>query len=198
MITMKIKQRIVRKGRGAIFASVDFLDIGSRASVNKALSRLTCQGVIRRLARRLYDYPRKSVYFDFVSPSADDLAKAVARKHNHVLQPSPSKAANQLGLSTQVPAKLIYLTDGPTRTRAIGGWNIQFRNVSSRTLVGAGQKIGVVFQALRHVGKDRIDDRVIGTLARALDANDRVQLSRQSKQVQAWMHSVVQQIVTHT
>ena len=60
MITMKIKQRIVRKGRGAIFASVDFLDIGSRASVNKALSRLTCQGVIRRLARRLYDYPRKT------------------------------------------------------------------------------------------------------------------------------------------
>ena len=97
-----------------------------------------------------------------------------------------------------MPAKLIYLTDGPTRTRVIGGWNIQFRNVSSRTLVGAGQKIGVVFQALRHVGKDRIDDRVIGTLARALDANDRVQLSRQSKQVQAWMHSVVQQIVTHT
>ena len=74
---------------------------------------------------------------------------------------------------------------------------IQFRKASSKTLVGAGQRTGAVFQALRYIGKDRIDDQVIGQLARALNDKDRVLLSKQSKHVPAWMHPVVQQIVAH-
>lgn len=197
MITSKIKQRIIGKGRGAIFAPSDFLDIGSRAGVDQALSRLADQGVIRRLTRGLYDYPKKSLRFGYLSPSADDIAKAVAHKDNQVLQPSPAMAANQLGLSTQVPSKPTYMTDGPTRVKTIGRQVIQFRNASSKTLVGAGQKTGAVFQALRYVGKDRVDDQVIGKLARSLDDKDRALLSKQSKHVPAWMHPVVQQIVAH-
>ena len=135
MITSKIKQRIVGKGRGAIFAPTDFLDIGSRASVDQALSRLADQGIIRRLTRGLYDYPKQSPRFGLLSPSADDVAQAVARKDNQVLQPSPAMAANQLGLSTQVPSKPTYMTDGPTRTKRVGRQVIQFRNASSKTLV---------------------------------------------------------------
>lgn len=197
MITSKIKQRIVGKGRGAIFAPADFLDIGSRASVDQALSRLADQGVIRRLTRGLYDYPKQSPRFGLLSPSADDIARAVARKDSQVLQPSPAMAANQLGLSTQVPSKPTYMTDGPTRTKRVGRQVIQFRNASSKTLVGAGQKTGAVFQALRYVGKDRVDDQVISKLADALDGQDRVLLSRQSRHVPAWMHPIVQQIVAH-
>ena len=197
MITSKIRKRIIGKGRGAIFAPSDFLDIGSRASVDQALSRLADQGVIRRLTRGLYDYPKKSPRFGYLSPSADDIAKAVARKDNQILQPSPAMAANQLGLSTQVPSKPTYMTDGATRTKTIGRQVIQFRNASSKTLVGAGHRTGAVFQALRYVGKGRVDDHVIGKLARALDDKDRVLLSRQSKHVPAWMHPVVQRIVAH-
>ncbi|MBS8224851.1 DUF6088 family protein [Vannielia litorea] len=197
MITSKIRQRIIGKGRGAVFAPPDFLDIGSRASVDQALSRLADQGVIRRLTRGLYDYPKKSPRFGYLSPSADDVAQAVARKDNQVLQPSPAMAANQLGLSTQVPSKPTYMTDGPTRVKTIGRQVIQFRNASSKTLIGAGQKTGAVFQALRYVGKDRIDDQVIGKLARSLDDKDRALLFKQSKHVPAWMHPVVQQIVAH-
>ncbi len=197
MITSKIKQRIVGKGRGAIFAPPDFLDIGSRASVDQALSRLADQGVIRRLTRGLYDYPMQSSRFGLLAPSADDIARAVARKDNQVLQPSPAMAANQLGLSTQVPSNPTYMTDGPTRTKKIGRQVIQFRNASPKTLVGADQKTGTVFQALRYVGKDRVDDQVIGKIAHVLNAKDRAQLIRQSKHVPAWMHPVVQQIVAH-
>ena len=197
MVISKIKKRIIGKGRGAIFAPSDFLDIGSRASVDQALSRLADQGVIRRIARRLYDYPKKSSRFGYLSPSADDIAKAVARKDNQILQPSPAMAANQLGLSIQVPSKPTYMTDGATRTKTIGRQVIQFRKASPRTLVGAGQRTGAVFQALRYVGKGRVDDHVIGKLARALDDKDRVLLSRQSKHVPTWMHPVLQRIVAH-
>ena len=195
MVTPQIRQRIIGKGRGAIFAPTDFLDLGSRASVDQALSRLADRGMIRRLSRGLYDYPRQSPRFGALTPSAEDIARAVARKDNQVLQPSPAMAANQLGLSTQVPARPTYMTDGPTRTKTVGRQVIQFRNASPKTLVGAGHKTGAVFQALRYLGKDRIDDQVIDTLAGALDARDRARLAAQSRHVAAWMQPVVQQIV---
>lgn len=194
MTMSKIKNRIVGKGRGTVFAAADFLDLGSRASVDQALSRLADQGMVRRLIRGLYDYPKHSARFGTLAPSVDDVARAVARKDNQVLQVSPAAAANQLGLSTQVPSHTTYMTDGPTRTKQIGNQIIQFRKASSKTLVGAGQKTGAVFQALRYVGKDRIDDHVVRKLAGALDDKDRAQLLKQSKYVPAWMHPVVHQI----
>ena len=197
MITSEIKRRIVGKGCGAVFAPVDFLDIGSRASVDQTLSRLTAQGFIRRLTRGLYDYPKVSDQFGPLSPSLDDVAHAIARKDNQVLQISPAWAANRLGLSTQVPSQLTYLTDGPTRKKQIGKQTIHFRKASQKTLVGAGQKTGVVFQALRYVGKDRVDAVVVQKLAIGLDTKDRAQLVKQSIYVPAWMHPIVQQIAAH-
>ena len=111
------------------------------------------------------------------------------------MQPSPSMAANQLGLSTQVPSEPTYMTDDPTRTKKVGRQVIQFRKASPKTLVGAGHKTGVVFQALRYVGKDRVDSQIVDRLARALNDNDRNLLAKQSRHVPAWMHPVVQQIV---
>lgn len=95
--------------------------------MDQSLSRLADQGVIRRLTRGLYDYPKHSSRFGLMAPSADDIARAVARKDNQVLQLSPAMAANQLGLSTQVPSNPTYMTDGPTRTKKIGRQVIQFR-----------------------------------------------------------------------
>ena len=197
MITSKIKKRIIGKGRGAVFAPVDFLGIGSRASVDQTLSRLADQGVIRRLTRGLYDYPKLSDRFGQLSPSLDDVAHAVARKDNQVLQVSPARAANQLGLSTQVPSQVTYLTDGPTRKKQIGNQTIHFRKAAQKTLIGAGQKTGVVFQALRYVGKDRVDAVAVRKLAGALDTKDKAQLVKQSRHVPAWMHPIVQQIAAH-
>jgi len=194
MIMSKILQRIKGKGRGAIFAPTDLLDLGSRASVDQALSRLADRGVIRRLTRGLYDYPKLSTRFGMIYPSADDVARAIARKDHYVLQVSPATAANQLGLSTQVPSKATYMTDGPSRTKTVGRQVIHFKNASRKTLVGAGHMSGAIFQALRYVGKDGVTDQVISTLARALNDKDRAQLQKQVRQVPAWMLPVVQQI----
>ncbi len=197
MIASKIKKRIIGLGPGAIFAPSDFLDIGSRASVDQALSRLANHGTIRRLTRGLYDYPKHDPLFGQLWPPLDDVARAMARKDNHVLQPSPLMAANQLGLSTQVPSTLTYMTDGPTRTVRICQQVIQFKHASTKTLVGAGQKTGIVLQALRHVGKNRVNDQVILKLARALDDKDRAELSEQSRYAPAWMYPIVQRIVAY-
>ena len=190
----KIKRRIIGKGRGAVFTPADFLDLGSRASVDQTLSRLTDQGVIRRLARGIYDYPKTSPRLGRLSPDPDAVAAAIARKDGRVVQVSPARAANMLGLTTQVPAKAVYLTDGPSRTTQIGAQTIIMRNAAARNLVGAGKPTGAVFQALRYLGKDGVDASVVARLSRTIDADTRRALVKDALQAPGWMRPVVQQI----
>lgn len=133
MIASKIRRRIRGKGRGAIWTASDFSDLGPRTAVDQALSRLADQDIIRRLAQGLYDFPKISPRLGALSPSLDAVAGAIARKDGRILQISPARAANQLGLTTQVPAKAVYLTDGPTRTRQIGAQTLELRNASAKT-----------------------------------------------------------------
>ena len=190
----KIKRRIIGKGRGAVFTPADFLDLGSRASVDQTLSRLTDQGVIRRLARGIYDYPKTSPRLGRLSPDPDAVAAAIARKDGRVVQVSPARAANMLGLTTQVPAKAVYLTDGPSRTTQIGAQTIIMRNAAARNLVGAGKPTGAVFQALRYLGKDGVDASVVARLSRTIDADTRRALVKDALQAPGWMRPVVLQI----
>lgn len=194
MIAQRLRKRIYGKGRGAVFTPSDFLDLGSRASVDQALSRLANKGAIRRLARGLYDYPKESARFGALSPDPDAIAQALAKKGDHVLQISPAKAANLFGLTTQVPAKNIYFTDGAACTKRIGRQVIQLRHAQAKTLVGAGKKTGAVFQALRYMGKDRVGGHVINKIANALDDADRDDLIRQSINAPGWMRPVARQI----
>ena len=190
----KIKRRIIGKGRGAVFTPADFLDLGSRASVDQTLSRLTDQGVIRRLARGIYDYPKTSPRLGRLSPDPDVVAVAIARKDGRVVQVSPARAANMLGLTTQVPAKAVYLTDGPSRTKQIGAQTIIMRNAAAKNLVGAGKPTGAVFQALRYLGKDGVDASVVARLSRTIDADTRRALVKDALQAPGWMRPVVLQI----
>ena len=194
MITSEIRKRIIRKGRKAIFSAVDFQDLGPRASVSRALSRLASQGMIRRLTRGIYDYPKYIPPFGLHTPHIPNVAAAIVRKKGQILQISPSRAANALGLSNQVPARYVYMTDGSSRTVMVRGRSIEFRKAAPSTLVGAGQMTGAVFQALRCFGKRRVTEKMIEWLANNLKENDKKQLAKQSRQVQAWMRPIIRQI----
>src|SRR5580658_1873965 len=124
-IDSHILDRIHGYGRGSVFVPGDFLDLGSRESVDLALHRLARKRTIRRLARGVYDFPKEHPVLGLLLPSADAVARALAGRDRTRLQPAGAYAANILGLSDQVPAKVVYLTDGPTRTVAIGATIIQ-------------------------------------------------------------------------
>src|SRR5271165_1357432 len=115
-----ILARINRMKRGSVFVPADFLDLGSREAVDLALHRFARKGTIRRLARGLYDFPTEHPVLGLLSPSADAVAYTLAGRDRTRLQPAGAYAANLLGLSEQVPAKAVFLTDGPSRTVKIG------------------------------------------------------------------------------
>ena len=114
-IDSELKSRIYGHGRGSVFTPNDFLDLGGRDAVDKALSRLATRGEVRRLARGLYEYPREHPELGTLSPDIEKVAKALAGKDRLRLQPAGAYATNLLGLSEQVPAKAVFLTDGPSR-----------------------------------------------------------------------------------
>ena len=106
-IDSKIISRIYGRGKGCVVTPGDFADLGSRQAVDLALHRLAKKGTMRRLARGLYDYPRIDPALGLLSPTIDAIVKALKERNKILLQPSGGYAANLLGLSDQVPMKIV-------------------------------------------------------------------------------------------
>jgi hypothetical protein len=155
-VPSKTYARIKSKAKiGWVCSPVDFLDIGSRAAVDQALSRMVKTGMIRRIARGLYDVPRfNGMLNDYAPPSYDQIIMAIARRDGIKIIPDNIVHANGLGLTNAVPAKSIYLTDGPSKTIIVGGWSLRMKHVPPAFMSNATSKSGPVFQALAWIGKD--------------------------------------------
>jgi hypothetical protein len=187
-VDAKLISRIYGSGRGSAFTTNNFFDIGRRDAVDKALSRLTAKGTIRRLARGLYEYPREHPELGTLSPDIEKVAKALAGKDQIRLQPAGAYATNLLGLSEQVPAKVVFLTDGPSRKVKIGRQEIQLRRTTPRNMAAAGRLSGLLMQALRHLGKEHITPARVEHLKRTLPAKERSLLLKDLRLAPTWMH----------
>jgi hypothetical protein len=183
----KLRRQVEKRGRGAVFVTREFLELGSRAAVDEALSRLAREGEIRRLGRGLYDYPRLHPSLGPVPADPDRVAEALARKSGGRIQSAGARAANALGLSEQVPARPVYLTDGRRRTVRVGGQTIEMRHAEPRSLAGAGRVEGTVIQALRHLGPGQISADTIGQLRQTLTAREKAALRREALSAPGWL-----------
>ncbi|NLE39700.1 MAG: hypothetical protein GX621_16905 [Pirellulaceae bacterium] len=190
----KVLSRIYGKKRGSAFTPGDFLDLGSDLSVRKALQSLCDQGRIRRLSRGLYDYPIRHPVMGDLSPTPDRIATALAGKDHLRIQPSGAYAANLLGLSNQVPAKVVFLTDGIDRRITVGRQEIILKRTTPKNMATAGRISGLVIQALRWLGKDHVDDATLDALARRLDKDARRLLLRDIRYAPAWIGAVFRRL----
>ena len=181
-ITNDIFGRIKRKGKGSVHTVRDFLDAGTRDAVDQSLSRLQKRGKIRRIIQGIYDYPKVNDKLGGqLSPDIHAVADAIARKNSMRIMISGALAANRIGLSTQIPAKSIYLTDGPNRKISIGNSDLIFRHASPKRMSISQTKSTVILQALKYLGKDNVDDTIINKIGNMLTDDDKQQLSRCSK-----------------
>ncbi|WP_338928585.1 DUF6088 family protein [Roseomonas mucosa] len=130
----RVMKRVRASGRGSVFTPSDFLIVAARSSVDQALSRLVKGGQLRRLARGLYDFPKLHPKLGPLSPAPDDVAHALARETGSQVQIAGARAANALGLSTQVPAQSTYLTNGPSRRVVLGKRVVDLRHASPKHL----------------------------------------------------------------
>ena len=197
MQTMRdhIVARIDRLGEGKAFSAKDFLDIASRTTIDVTLASLVHSGKLRRIRRGLYDMPKiNPALGGQLSPDIDEAARAIARRQRWKIVPEGAWAANLLGLSTQVPSKIIYLTDGPNNDVPIGRRSIQFKHARPKAMAGLEGKIALVVQALRHLGKDGVGPREIATLRSALSPAEKRKLVKDTRFGVDWIYEVANRI----
>ena len=190
----KIIKRVRGKGRGWAFTPKDFLDLGTRASIDMALTRLVQAGQIRRIGRGLYDYPKLHDKLGALTPDADSIAQAVATQSGDRLSVSGAQSANRLGISTQVPAKASYATSGQTRVKKVAGRTIALKRSRAPILDDASPDANAVLQLLAHVGKDKIDDDLIQRLSAQIDDRDFKALTKAQPLMPGWMSDAVLKI----
>ena len=193
-IDTKILSAIHFRGKGAVFVPADFLEFGSREAIDIALHRLTNKGTIRRLTRGVYDFPKIHTALGLLSPSAEAVAKALAGRDYTRLQPAGAFAANALGLSEQVPAKVVFLTDGPSRTVKIGPTIIQLRRTTAKNMAAAGRLSGLLIQALRMIGMKNITPERRKHLKNSLPVIKRRELIKDLRLAPAWMHPIFREL----
>ncbi|MBF0388348.1 MAG: hypothetical protein HQL20_10965 [Candidatus Omnitrophica bacterium] len=193
-IDSMILGRIYGRHRGWVFTPIHFLDLGRRTAIDQTLGRLTRSGTIRRLARGLYDYPVKHPDLGDLPPNHDRIAQALAGRDNLRMQPSGAYAANLLGLTEQVPAKIVFLTDGPNRKVQIGKRKIVLKRTTPRIMATAGRISGLVIQALRYLKQGNVNLTVITKLNRRLSANDKSILTNDIRYAPAWIGNVIRRM----
>ena len=192
-IADKILARL-RTQRGPV-PTRDFLYLGNRAAVDQSLSRLVRKGAIRRIQRGLYDLPRMSKLLGQpLTPSPDELVRAWAKNNGLKVVPSGARAANALGLSTQVPAKIVYYTNGRTQTLKLGPYTVQLLNRGPKTMDVSGRMAPLVLQALRHIGRGGVRPEVVYRLQSTLSQKEKAELKRNLRHAAAWMLPVIKEI----
>lgn len=152
-----ISSLLSKKKEGSLIFPTDFRGKGSEAAIHKALSRLVRAGKLKRLTHGIYYIPKTDPLFGEVKPSVEEVAEMLARKEKVRIRPTGAYALNKLGLSTQVPTKLVYITDGPPRLLKIGKLTIKFKAVSPKKLAMKGELSGLIIQALEELDLDKMD-----------------------------------------
>lgn len=190
-----IREKIGLAPSGTIFTLKDFGDIAGPEAVREGLSRLEGEGTIRRLLRGIYQKPRFSAFLgEYVAPDVDEVAKAIARSNGWTIGPSGAHALNELGLDTQVPMKAVYVSDGPNRTYRMGKRTIEFRHRTERETTGLSTVTIAVIQALKALGREGTDERVLSSLRGRLSAEQKQTLLSESTRATSWVRSSILKI----
>jgi hypothetical protein len=191
--------RIRGLGEGKAFSAKDFLDIASRGTIDMTFASMLREGTIRRIRRGLYDFPRvNEALGGELSPDIDEAARALARRQRWNIVPEGAWAANLLGLSTQVPARIVYLTDGPNKEVAIGRRTIYLKHARPKTIAGLDGKSALVVQALRHLGKQAVGPAEIEKLRSDLSPKEKRVFEKATRFGTDWIHEVARQLAGAT
>ena len=177
-----------------MFSTKDFIGFGNGPAVGQALARLAKAGTLLRIRQGLYYMPRSHPILGQTSPDPTAVVEVLMKGTGAQWQFSGPYAANQLGLSEQVPAKILVLTDGTPRRVALGKLTLIFRHVAPRSLLGAGRPAGLVIQALRHLRKTGLSPANVARLRQRLDATTKTDLAALAPSLPVWMQPIIGEI----
>ena len=180
---------------GTIFFLQDITVRGSDGAMRKAIGQLVKEKVITRIAKGIYVYPKKDPLLGILKPSLEEVAAAIARRDNIRLQPTSALALNKLGLSTQIPMKQVYYTDGTQRVIAIGKGTITFKQRSPRKVAQKSYLVALVIAALEELGAGGVTDEIKKKLKNTLAVEDKNTILEDALTAPAWIRNIIKELI---
>lgn len=197
-IHQQIVGQIKNIGRGNIFFPEQFNHLGSSESVRQSLSRICREGAIVRLSKGVYLYPVIDKELGTMYPSVDKVARAISERDKSRVIPTGISALNSLGLSTQVPMKITYLTDGIPRKIKIGNQTITFKQTAPKNFAFRGKWIPLVVSALKEIGKENVKDSDLKQIQKKLLQEDEEIIMSDAYLAPRWITDIIVSLVKST
>lgn len=180
---------------GAPVTAKALLHLGNRAAVDQALARLTRQGRLIRISRGVYVRPSES-RFGKRPPAVEKIVEGLSRTFGETLVRNGAAAANQLGLTTQVPVREVYWTSGPSRRLELGKQRVELRHVPSNLLVAANRPAGEAVRALNWLGRNEAT-RALAQVRRTLPREAQQELLSLRNSMPGWMAQSVSEALSY-
>lgn len=195
-IESKVLQQIESLPKGTLFIAADFSELGSSEAIRLALFRLEKEGLIKRVAQGIYVRPKVSNLIGTLTPSAEDVAKAIAKRDRIRTIPTGSYALNALGLSTQVPVNIVLLTDGSPRVINVGRRTIRLMKTSPKNLLAKGKISSLVIQALKEIGNGKVREEEEQKIMDLLKKENKVDLKHDISLAPVWIQKIMKKALT--
>jgi hypothetical protein len=192
---IQLLERIKKAGRGVLFFTENFITYGNTKTVSKALERLVNSGELDRVATGIYVRSKMSAIVGKVTPTIEDIVKAISKRDKARIVPTGSYALNQLGLSTQVPMNIVYLSDGSARKIKVGNYTITFKKASPKNVSAVGEISRLAIQALKEIGKEKITDKEIKHIQELLKKEKPTRLEHDIRLAPTWIREIMQPIL---
>ena len=190
-----VMKQVSKMPAGACFSRSDFASLGNRLAISQALSRLERAGILSSPVRGYYFRRRKSKLLNVdMPPDYAELAAAIARNSGWTIIPCGDIAANDLGLSTQVPAVWSYVSTGPYRTYEVGKMRLEFKHTANRELFNMSKKSALCVQAIKALGREGVTPEMLKRLDLALSDREKSALLGETQHVTSWVFDVIKRI----
>lgn len=190
-IHQRLLEKIIQKDKGSLLFPSEFSELGSINAIRLGLSRLAKEKLIFRLGQGIYLYPKFDSKLGMLYPSTEDIAEAIAKQDRARIIPTGAQALYKIGLSTQIPMKAVYLTDGVRRVVKIGKRTIEFKSTTPKLLSALGKSSLMAIQALKELGKDQVDDKVKKQIKKVLYNEDAAILRHDMSLAPAWIIAIL-------
>jgi len=193
----QVLNTILQFEQGTIFFPEQFDSLGSSESVRQSLSRICKEGTIIRLSKGVYLFPYIDKELGILFPSIERVARAIAKRDKSRIQPTGLYALNKLGLSTQVPMKVVFLTDGITRKINIGKQTITFRQIAPKNFAFRGEIMPLIVASLKEIGKDKVTEKELQIIKKALTLESKEVLLADAYIAPRWITDILLKLINN-
>ena len=191
----QIEEKIKSLKKGSIVFIADFIEFGTAENVKKVLLRLEKKEILIRLAHGIYLYPKKDKELGTLFPSTEEIARAIAKRDKARIISTGVQALQQLGLSTQVPMNVVYLTDGAPRKIKVGKRTITFKKTTPENLTIKDKKLNIVIQGLKELGKENVDENAKQKIKKVLQQMTTESIKEDSVNAPTWIRNTILELI---